>query len=173
MSSQAGAVGIHADSHPLLTVDKPRVVACLVDAHAHVDVSARVWDRRNSGTEMGKGGGGGGGQSRPGYIRMQAARFANTRRVLLLCQPGIKPVGPSVYIFRALPVGFSLPFSSPFFRFPRNFFTLASRKTIILYRLARRIEGRIPFSKRGLFLVSFRIASLFFFFPRKTYPFQI
>lgn len=47
-----GAVGIHADGHPLLTVDKPRPVVRVWSA-AH---TSRLWDRgRNSGTEMGKG----------------------------------------------------------------------------------------------------------------------
>lgn len=104
-----GAVGIHADGHPLLTVDKPRAAVRVWRGHAPRRVSARVWDRRNSGTEMD--GKGMAARRSWAYIRMPAARFANTRpRVSALVPTGNQTVFRA-YIF-------------PFFSFsrPRNFY---------------------------------------------------
>lgn len=80
-----GAVGIHADGHPLLTVDKPRPVVRVWSAGTHVASLGSGKEQRD--------GNGKGTVARPGRIRMPAARFANTRpRVSrLFCQPGIKP----------------------------------------------------------------------------------
>lgn len=86
-----GAVGIHADGHPLLTVDKPRAAVRVWRGHAPRRVSARVWDRRNSGTEMD--GKGMAARRSWAYIRMPAARFANTRpRVSALVPTGNQTV---------------------------------------------------------------------------------
>lgn len=109
-----GAVGIHADGHPLLTVDKPRPVVRVWSAGTHVASLGSGKEQRD--------GNGKGTVARPGRIRMPAARFANTRpRVSrLFCQPGIKPRSVRTYLAR-WPLHFRHNLSS-FFSRPRNFY---------------------------------------------------
>lgn len=109
------AVGIHADRQPLLTVDKPRRLRVSVRTHAPAtplpvrpgiegETDAKGWP---------EGG---------GYIRMPAARFANTRRALLFCQresnrssvhiswsSDAPPPPPNPYSALPLPAEFSTP----------------------------------------------------------------
>lgn len=109
-----GAVGIHADGHPLLTVDKPRPVVRVWSAGTHVASLGSGKEQRD--------GNGKGTVARPGRIRMPAARFANTRpRVSrLFCQPGIKPRSVRTYLAR-WPLHFRHNLPS-FFSRPRNFY---------------------------------------------------
>lgn len=109
-----GAVGIHADGHPLLTVDKPRPVVRVWSAGTHVASLGSGKEQRD--------GNGKGTVARPGRIRMPAARFANTRpRVSrLFCQPGIKPRSVRTY-FARWPLHFRHNLLS-FFSRPRNFY---------------------------------------------------
>lgn len=147
-TGRAGAVGIHADSHPLLTVDKPRPVGCASGRSRPLPPPPGCLCAR-LGSKEHRDGNGKGVVARPGhgYIRMPAARFANTRpRVLLFCQPGIKP---RTYFVRGGRWIFATTFflSSLFFPRSRNFYIrFRYRGGIVFYTSLENWKKECPFS---------------------------